>query len=394
MLDYHALRTEVKASLLQRWQRLDIAADPLVWAWVAYAFSIEGVANNPLFGQAFEQARRWLASSEAWGSDGHLGSVGLLCALLRQTQAKEHEPIAPKLVERIQQLRERGLSKFSRLNDPDFVFGFTIRVGNQLPDEIRNWLRQHCERNAQPGNWRRGLLFAAAAQEIGGTIPPLVINGTELQVYEVFPALWFAERYPKLIEGEDRRRGLWEAFERIKEGVLWEAIANDSGALYVPSPIDAAMFYEVLLCQTRAIDPVTLFNNIPWHPEVRHSSESLFVKGEYEMAIFQAAIKLIDTVKNRTSHPVDKNGKPLDGIDLMIHAFNSKTPALKFNNLKSLAEQNEQRGLCLIAQGIVSAVRNPKGHVPKATLALGPYEALEQLAVISYLMRRLDSAHT
>jgi len=52
MLDYHALRTEVKASLLQRWQQLDIAADPLVWAWVAYAFSVEGAANNPLFGQA------------------------------------------------------------------------------------------------------------------------------------------------------------------------------------------------------------------------------------------------------------------------------------------------------------------------------------------------------
>ncbi len=241
-------------------------------------------------------------------------------------------------------------------------------------------------------NW--GLLFAAAAQEIGGTISPLVINGTELQVHEVFPALWFAERYPKLIEGDDRRRGLWEAFERIKEGVIWETTANDSGALYVASPIDAAMFYEALLYQTREIDPMTLFNNIPWHPEVRHSSESLFIKGEYVNSVLEAAKMFIDTVKLRTGHPVGKDSKPLDGVKLIEHAFGSKPPVLKFNDLKTQVDENEQRGLSLIAQGTVSAFRNPKGHLPKAAITLGPYEALEQLAVISYLMRRLDSAQT
>ncbi|HUE83658.1 MAG TPA: TIGR02391 family protein [Pyrinomonadaceae bacterium] len=65
---------------------------------------------------------------------------------------------------------------------------------------------------------------------------------------------------------------------------------------------------------------------------------------------------------------------------------------MKFNSLSNLADQNEQTGLSLIAQGIATGLRNPKGHQPKAAIQLGPYEALEQLAVISYLMKRLDAA--
>jgi len=120
------------------------------------------------------------------------------------------------------------------------------------------------------------------------------------------------------------------------------------------------MFYEALLCQTREIDPVTLFNNIPWHPEVRHSSESLFIKGEYMNSVLEAAKMFIDTVKLRTGHPVGRDGKPLDGVKLIEHTFGSKPLVLKFNNLKTQADENEQRGLSLIAQGAVSAFRNPK----------------------------------
>jgi uncharacterized protein (TIGR02391 family) len=256
------------------------------------------------------------------------------------------------------------------------------------------WLRDHCRRNARPENWRRGLIFAAAAWELGEKLPPFVINGAELQAHEVFPALWIAERYSNLIEGEERRRGVWEAFERIKEGVNFDGAMNSGDLLYPASLIDVAMFYEALCSQTSQIDPATLFGNIPWHPEIRLSSENLFTKGEYVMAVFQAAVTFIDSVKKRSHHPTDAKGKPLDGVDLMVCAFGSKSPILKSNALRDQADENEQRGLSLIAQGIVSAVRNPKGHTPQVNIILGPYEALEQLAIISHLMRRLDVATT
>lgn len=127
------------------------------------------------------------------------------------------------------------------------------------------------------------------------------------------------------------------------------------------------------------------------------SADSLFIKGEYVNAVFEAAKSFIEAVKHQAGNPVDKNGKPLDGvvlIDNIFHRTSSKTPTLKFNALASLADQNEHDGLYYVARGIAQAFRNPKGHLPKAAIALTPYEALEQLATISYLMRRLDAAQT
>ncbi len=394
MLDFYALKSEVKVSLFQRWQQIDLGADPLVWAWIAHAFGAEGVENNPLLSQAPEQASRWLQGPNAWNGDAYLGGIGLLCPLLRQAHVTQWSQITLRLVERVKALHDMGFGKFSRLNDPDIVLGIVFGVGDQLPDGIRKWLRNHCERNAQPGNWRRGLLFAAAASELQGSVPRFAINGDDLQLHEIFPAVWFAERYPHLLDNAERRRGIWEAFEHVRDAINLEMTASGESAFYPASPIDVAMLYEALLSQTRDVDPVTLFNNIPWHPQVRRVSESLFVKGEYVMAVFQAGVLFIDAVKHRAVHPVDKSGRPLDGGPLMSHVFGSKTPALKFNALKDQTDRNEQQGLALMAEGVVSAIRNPKGHLPHTAIVLGPYEALEQLAVISYLMRRLDAAQT
>ncbi|HLF27719.1 MAG TPA: TIGR02391 family protein [Anaerolineae bacterium] len=382
----------MKENLLKQWQQIDIAVDPLVYAWVTLVLCQEGINNNPLLEQVLEQDRQWLKSDEAWSGYGHLGSAGLLCSVFRRLTDKFYEQLLARIIESVRELWNRGLSKFSRLNDPDFIFGVAVGVGDQFPDDLLQGLRQHCERNAQLENWRRRLLFAAAAHELKGTISPFYIQGSDLEVHEIFPALWFAGRYPSLVKDEDSRRGTWEAFDRLKEGISLESSANGGGILYTASPIDVAMLYEALLNQTRAIDPVTLFNNIPFHPEIRRAAESLFVKGEYVMSVFQASVVFIDAVKNRSGYPTDKAGKPLDGVDLMVHAFGSKSPALKFNELKTQAERNEQRGLSCIAEGLVSAFRNPKGHVPAPNIALDPYEALDQLATISYLMRRLDSS--
>jgi hypothetical protein len=74
-------------------------------------------------------------------------------------------------------------------------------------------------------------------------------------------------------------------------------------------------------------------------------------------------------------------------------ARGARTPRLKFTDLNNLAEENEHDGLYSIARGIQLAFRNPAGHLPRTAIPLGPGEALERLATISYLMKRLDSAH-
>ncbi len=383
----------MKSSLVGQYQQIDVASDPIVWAWIVHALSLDGPTNNPLLGPALDQARQWLDSPDAWSVDGNLGAIGFLSSMMRRVGGMGPDPYISKLDDRVQRLLEKGIGKFSRLNDPDFVFPLALGLDKGGAEDTRSALKDHCERNGQPDNSRRAVLFAAAAQEIGGILPLFDFNIPELKIHEIFPALWFATRYPKSTRDELVCGALWQAFETSKESVNFSLVSNGHDSRYPASPIDIAMLYEALLDQTKTIDPVVLFNNIPWHPSIRPAAESLFVKAEYVMAVFQASVTFVDTVKNRAGHPRGKDGKPLDGGPLMEYVFLSKTPILKFNNLSNQAERDEQRGLGLIAGGVVSAVRNPKGHTPKIAIALDPYEALEQLATISYLMKRLDGSH-
>jgi uncharacterized protein (TIGR02391 family) len=392
MLDFHLLRHRAKKALLGYWQAIDITVDPLAWAWIARALSMEGIAGNPYVAKAIELSSRWLTSAEAWGSDAHLGSIGILCSLHRLAQTQKATPATEQLTAQLERLREKGLGKFSRLNDPDIVYGLSLGVGQLVSHERDGWLLRHVEGSSRPGNWRRRFLFAASAAELGADVAPFLIHAHELQIHELIPAIWFCERYPRFVENSDGLRDIWLAFERAVDGISLEILDDTAGSMFAASPVDVAMLFEALVAASQSTDPVVLFNNIPWHEGISRASEGLFIKGEYVMAVFQAGLVFIDAVKRKAGGPLGRDGRPLDGADLMKHVFGSKSPTLRFTEMKTQAEENEHRGLALIAEGIASAIRNPKGHTPKDAIPLGPYEALEQLAIVSYLLRRLDAS--
>src|ERR1043165_68087 len=123
MIDFHTLRSEVKQRLLALGQRLDIAADPLAWAWVVHGFASDGAANTPPLTQALDQARRWLADDIIWHNDAQLGAIGLLYMLLGQPSDTSWQGRLLPLGERVARLRDQVPGKFARLNDPDFTFG-------------------------------------------------------------------------------------------------------------------------------------------------------------------------------------------------------------------------------------------------------------------------------
>lgn len=394
MIDFHTLRSEIKRQLLAQVQRLDVSADPMSWAWLARAFASDGVANNPSLGQALEQARRWLADEAIWQQDGSLGSIGLFFPLLHQTGDVLEERHVAALENRVTQLCEQVPGRFAKLSNPDFAFGLAYLAQAYISSALQRRLGEHYRRLAQAENIRLAVLFAAAADVLGTTVRPLVFDVTTLCAHEVIPLVWLVERYPSLIDGNARRNGIWEAYERLKDGIALDEQEVGSGTLHIAIPTDLAMLYEAVVSKTNQTDFVALFNNMPWHPAIRAAAGSLFLKGEYVSAVFEAAKVFIDAVKHRAGHPVDRSGNPLDGGPLMNYTFVARSPRLKFTPLSTQTEQNEHRGLALIAEGIVSALRNPKGHLPGAAITLTPEEALEQLATISYLMRRLDTATT
>lgn len=391
MLNFYAYREETKRNLLRRWERLDLSEHPLDWAWIAYALSLDGTAQNPFLDQAIDQALRWISLEIAWEYERNLGALGLLCLVLRKANAKEWDNLGAQIVAQLKELIDRGVSKFSRLNDPDIVFGAVLGVVTILPSDSKEWLQRHCLQSAQMGNLRRRLLFLAAAIELGSSLTPVSMPSDSLRLDEISPALWFAERYQNYLDKDEHRHALWNMLTAAKEAIILEPLEQSNGG-FVVSNVDLAMLYEALILQTKAIDPLILFQNFPFHPEVRRLAESLFAKGEYVNAVFEAAKAFIDTVKQRAGYPTDAKGQPLDGAPLMQHVFSLKHPVLKFNALVSQSDKDEHRGLKLIAEGIVAAVRNPKGHTPKDKITLDAYEALEQLTVISYLFKRLDNA--
>jgi uncharacterized protein (TIGR02391 family) len=391
MLNFYAYREETKRNLLRRWERLDLSEYPLDWAWIVYALSLDGTVQNPFLDQAVDQALRWVSSETAWEYERNLGALGLLCLVLHKANAKEWDNLGTRIVARLRELIDREVGKFSRLNDPDIVFGVTIGVVTMLPSDSQERLQQHCLQSAQTGNLRRRLLFLAAVIELGASLSPVSLPSGPLRVDEIPPALWFAERYRNYLDKDEHRRALWDELAAAKEAIILEPLDQNNGG-FVVSNVDLAMLYEALTFQTRAIDPLILFQNFPLHSEVKRLAESLFTQGEYVSAVFEAAKAFITAVKHKAGYPNDAKGKPLDGALLMQHVFCPKQPILKFNALASPSDKDEHRGLGLLAEGIVAAVRNPKGHMTKDKIALDAHEALEQLIVISYLLKRVDKA--
>lgn len=395
MLDLYAYRGELKSSLLRSWQRLDLENQPLDWAWILYAISVGHATYSQLLTESVDRSLRWIETDATWSFGGNLGAIGLLCRLLRQEGHPGWESIAVRLTQKALQLTHKVVSKFSRLNDPCIVYGLVTGGEPKFPASLREWLQQHCLRNSQSGNWRRRMLFFAASVELGSTIMPLAPKSVDLSLHELPCALWFGETCPDCMM-EDSRRDLWSLLADVKEQILLEPVDDDivQDELYQASPIDVAMLYLAAVARTGEVDPVALFRSIPLHSKVRQASESLFLKGEYVNAVLEAAKALIDEIKCKAGHPTNPKGKPLDGSPLVQHVFSSQNPILKFNALATQSERDEHRGLKLITEGIVAAIRNPKGHDPKDKITLTPYEALDQLVIVSYIYKRLDSAHT
>jgi uncharacterized protein (TIGR02391 family) len=119
------------------------------------------------------------------------------------------------------------------------------------------------------------------------------------------------------------------------------------------------------------------------HPEIANVSFVLLQGGHYKQAAFEAYIRVIQEVKNRS-------GLQLDGDQLMNQAFGcdgGRTPVLAFNSLQSDAERDEHRGIMYLFKGIVG-LRNAKAH--SNTLFTDSSRAHEYLALASLLMRLLE----
>jgi len=125
------------------------------------------------------------------------------------------------------------------------------------------------------------------------------------------------------------------------------------------------------------------FEGLDLHPRIAAVCTDLYRKAEYRHAVFDSYMSLENLVK-------EKSGRyDLDGAKLMQQVFSPNSPVLAFNDLKDQTDQDEQQGMMFLFAGAVLALRNPRAHSLSKD---SPEQALEAIALLSFLAKRLDQA--
>ncbi|HMJ77452.1 MAG TPA: TIGR02391 family protein [Iamia sp.] len=117
------------------------------------------------------------------------------------------------------------------------------------------------------------------------------------------------------------------------------------------------------------------------HPEVIAAASDLFVDEHYSQAVFEACKALEVRVRAQS-------GLELSGRVLMDKALGGQVPPINVAVEEGQSGRDEQEGIRFLLMGVMQGIRNPKGH--GLIRQDDPQRALEYLALVSILFRRLD----
>lgn len=101
---------------------------------------------------------------------------------------------------------------------------------------------------------------------------------------------------------------------------------------------------------------------------------------------------VLEAVKGVAERMRQMSGLVTDGAELVNTALSTKAPLLALNSLTSETEISEQKGVANLLVGVFGAIRNPTAHAPKVVWAMPEQDALDVLAILSYVHRKLDAA--
>jgi len=388
-INFHQYREELKKVLLARRDQPGTQWDAFPAVWIAYALSQEGIQGNAPLKEIAGTLQRWRNEHESWKYQRNLGPLAFCCWLERQMRASSDVTVVTKLSTKVKSLRDDN--HLSLLRDPKQVFllalGLSV-VKERTPsvDEAKARLIQAAKQQVSKGPLKRRMLYAAALREMGESISAPEQNPQDAG--DMIALVWWSERYGDGMKKNEQ----WHRFASVKEMISLDA-NKASEAQRVLSVPELAMLYEAICCEASQPDPMLLFEYFPLHRKVRAIAQDHFRNGKYVTAVFEACKKLNELIQEK-SGVKDKNEAEL--VQATMKQINEPTK-LKIKFHESLHEEsgkNEQAGLALICEGIFKAFRNPKGHKPEnhESVQIEADEALYQLAIISYMMMRVEKS--
>ena len=130
------------------------------------------------------------------------------------------------------------------------------------------------------------------------------------------------------------------------------------------------------------------------HPETR-SAHSLLRDGHFSEAVRSASQRYLDRIEEIASASERPELRGVRGSMAARRLFEIQNnplggPHLRFSELSTTSEENEQEGYFHLAYGMIRGLRNPTSH--GAGIEISEAEAFEWIAFISVMHRRLDAA--
>ncbi|WP_054521283.1 TIGR02391 family protein [Thermanaerothrix daxensis] len=384
-------REEVKRALLARKNELDQEWDPFVASWLAYAFLCEGSASFLLAQEMFERLQAWAQEESAWQFRRNISPLLFLVWLQSKFGYAPDKAFFEKVLNMFLELNPDN--RFSPLRYPEQVFLMAFGISSL---KRRRKAKNHFVNvvgSQTKGGLTRQILFAAALKEVGGK--HALQLSQPLDATDVLAMLWWAEKYNEVTD----KNHCWLQFESIEPTLLLYK-TDEFDTRRVLSEWELALLYEALIRETSRPDPAMLFDYYPLHDRVKQIAERDFKAGNYFSAVFETCKALEDYLRKISGYTrigvnlaEDVLGKP----DMSPRTFSE--PRVKLNPLDTkstdfVSQLDEQKGFSSLTIGIFQAFRNPKGHQPKdkTWVEIDAYEAIDQLVVISLVMKRLQDA--
>lgn len=139
-------------------------------------------------------------------------------------------------------------------------------------------------------------------------------------------------------------------------------------------PIEAKTFARLPEVTPSRLD------EIQYDAGIKEQVRKLFENRHYPQAVFEAVKALLELIKIKTGLR-EKDGRPIDGAELVEYAFNEKR-VITFRNIQQPELGNVEKGFIGLLQYLTKTVRNTHAH---QTAYVSEADALRDINIACFL---------